>query len=405
MNMKRSLIIAIAAAVIAVAMVAAVCGAPITPGTVSAAGDPAVTPFGGKSFLSATPAGPGGTKLVTITDPVLNMPAFSLTIPSNWIFEGAVFPGTSCNDGPFPVFRLTTPDGLIGIKQLPRLDWSWSENPRQPSKAGPDCLPYKKEISAAEMLKYMVGVLQVEFVKDEPTPDLAEMQKSAAAQNSPQMFRTVDKARATVRYHINKIVMDERLNVFVSCTTLRTTGYHNCNAGISRTWAPQGKYVDDTYRSISKTFAVDQQWMNARGRIAIQKLKDLSDQELAMIKKQGEEAERRSKAQYNAFQQSQAMHQRQHEDFMASMQRGTDMSMKRAADISNTNHRIADDWCDYSLDQQKRLDPRTGEITKDSSAYSYTWINEFGEHYQTNDFNDNPNGGPKGNWNIATNVQ
>lgn len=81
------------------------------------------------------------------------------------------------------------------------------------------------------------------------------------------------------------------------------------------------------------------------------------------------------------------------------------MSMKRAADISNTNHRIADDWCDYSLDQQKRLDPRTGEITKDSSAYSYTWINEFGEHYQTNDFNDNPNGGPKGNWNIATNVQ
>src|ERR1700723_2616276 len=355
--------------------------------------------------VAAAPPQSGGTKVVTITDPILDMKAYSLTIPQNWVFQGAVIQGTPCSEAPFPVFRVTAPDGLTGIKQLPRLDWAWSDNPRQPSKAGGDCLPYKKEISAAEMLKYMVGVLQVEFVKDEPTPDLAEIQRNTAARNSQQMIFTADKARATVRYHINKIVIDERLNVFVSCTTFRATGAHVCGAGVSRTWAPMGKYSDDTFRSISKTFAVDQQWMSARGRIAIQKLKDLSDQEMAMIKQQGAEAERRSKAQYNAFQQSQAMHQRQHEDFMASMQRGTDMSMKRAAEISNNNHRIADDWCDYSLDQQKRLDPRTGEITKDSNAYSYTWINEFGEHYQTNDFNDNPNGGPKGNWNIATNVQ
>jgi hypothetical protein len=360
--------------------------------------------FAGATRLAANPAAPV-TKVVSITDPVLNMPAYSITIPTNWFFEGAVFPGTSCSEAPFPVFRITSPDGLTGIKQLPRLDWAWSDNPRQPSKSGADCLPYKKEIPASEVLKYMVGVLQVEFVKDEPTPDLAEIQRNTAARNSQQMIFTADKARATVRYHINKIVIDERLNVFVSCTTFRATGAHVCGAGVSRTWAPMGKYNDDTFRSVSKTFAVDQEWMSARGRIAIQKLKDLSDQEMAMIKRQGEEAERRSKAQYNAFQQSQAMHQRQHEDFMASMQRGTDMSMKRAAEISNNNHRIADDWCDYSLDQQKRLDPRTGEITKDSNAYNYTWINEFGEHYQTNDFNDNPNGGPKGNWNIATNVQ
>jgi hypothetical protein len=360
--------------------------------------------FAGATRLAANPAAPV-TKVVSITDPVLNMPAYSITIPTNWFFEGAVFPGTSCSEAPFPVFRITSRDGLTGIKQLPRLDWAWSDNPRQPSKSGADCLPYKKEIPASEVLKYMVGVLQVEFVKDEPTPDLAEIQRNTAARNSQQMIFTADKARATVRYHINKIVIDERLNVFVSCTTFRATGAHVCGAGVSRTWAPMGKYNDDTFRSVSKTFAVDQEWMSARGRIAIQKLKDLSDQEMAMIKRQGEEAERRSKAQYNAFQQSQAMHQRQHEDFMASMQRGTDMSMKRAAEISNNNHRVADDWCDYSLDQQKRLDPRTGEITKDSNAYSYTWINEFGEHYQTNDFNDNPNGGPKGNWNIATNVQ
>jgi hypothetical protein len=85
------------------------------------------------------------------------------------------------------------------------------------------------------------------------------------------------------------------------------------------------------------------------------------------------------------------------------MQRGTDMSMKRAADIANTNHRIADDWCDYSLDQQKGLDPRTGEITKHSSAYSYTWIHHGGKRVQTNDVNANPNG--TGNWTLQENVR
>ena len=55
------------------------------------------------------------TRVVTITDPVLNMQAYSLSIPANWIFDGAVVPGTSCNDGPFPVFRMMSPDGLTGV--------------------------------------------------------------------------------------------------------------------------------------------------------------------------------------------------------------------------------------------------------------------------------------------------
>lgn len=29
------------------------------------------------------------TRVVTITDPILNMQAYSLSIPANWIFDGA----------------------------------------------------------------------------------------------------------------------------------------------------------------------------------------------------------------------------------------------------------------------------------------------------------------------------
>ena len=87
-------------------------------------------------------------------------------------------------------------------------------------------------------------------------------------------------------------------------------------------------------------------------------------------------ANRQMAAQYNQFNQSQQMRQKQHEDFLAVMQRGTDMSMNRTGEAMNARSRAADDWCDYSLDQQKRLDPNTGLITKDSSAYNYTWVNE-----------------------------
>ena len=81
------------------------------------------------------------------------------------------------------------------------------------------------------------------------------------------------------------------------------------------------------------------------------------------------------------------------------MQRGTDMSMARAAQVANTNHTIASDWVDYSLDRQTVLDPNTGQLSKVSSSSSYTWIDSSGHtSYQTNDPNANPNGALQGTW-------
>jgi hypothetical protein len=81
------------------------------------------------------------------------------------------------------------------------------------------------------------------------------------------------------------------------------------------------------------------------------------------------------------------------------MQRGTDMSMNRAAQIANSNHTIAADWVDYALDQQTVRDPNTGQVSKVSSSYSYTWLDGSGTvSYQTADPNANPNGIYKGNW-------
>ena len=84
---------------------------------------------------------------------------------------------------------------------------------------------------------------------------------------------------------------------------------------------------------------------------------------------------------------------------MATMQRGTDMSMARTEVSMNARSTAASDWVDYALDQRTVMDPNTGQVSKVSSSYSYTWVDSSGRNsYQTNDPNANPNGTLQGNW-------
>jgi hypothetical protein len=367
---------------------------------------------GGKTLSEAVSSAASSvstsTKVVTMTDPNLNMKAYSFSIPSDWLFQGMVVQGTPCAVGAFPVFRTSSPDGLVGMKMLPRLDWTWSDGRNYQPKPNAACLPYKKEMPALDFLKYMIGVLQVDYVRDEPTPQLADIRRNAAARNTPQFSNTVDMAAARVRYHINKIQIDEVVNVLVSCTSYEMSmigRQHNCSANTTRTWAPQGKYNADLFKTISKLFVIDQQWNAQWNAVMAQKIRAMAEQGGQMVRAYGNQLAQQRNAQQAQWQQAQDMRNRQHEEFMATLQRGTDMSMQRAAASANARQQAADDWCDFALDRQKRMDPNTGEITKDSSAYSYTWVNQSGQRFQTNDINANPNGAGTGNWTLQQNVR
>ena len=404
MTMKSKLVTGLVAGVIAIATMGAACGA-----KASSAGASAGAPSALPSDSSTR------TKVVTINDPILNMTAFTLSIPANWIFQGAVIQGTGCVPGPFAVFRMSSPDGLTGLKILPRLDWVFSENPKAPPLADSGCMDFKKEMPASELLKYMVGVLQVEFVRDEPVPWLADQKKKVAAQNTPKTTYTIDTDIATVRYHINKIEIQEQLRVVVSCESfhngLAFNGMHFCSAAVVREWTPQGKWSAGTFTTIASTLAVDQDWSTKWQAVMNAKIGQQIDAQAEagrrMIQGGFDASNARMAAQQSAFNQAQDMRQRQHEQFLDTMQRGTDLSMKQAAASANANHRAAGDWADYSLDQQKRLDPNTGLITKDSSAYSYTWVNDSDprDRTQTNDVNENPNGNGTGNWTLQQNIR
>ena len=346
-----------------------------------------------------------GTQSVILHDPILDITAYTLSIPSGWNFSSAVIQGSSCVAGPFPVFRAVSPDGLSGVKQLPRMDWAWSDNAGV-GKGG-DCLPYRQEISAEDLLKYMTAVLQVEFVRDDPNPDLAVFQRNVAANSKPGFTSKGDLAVATVRYRVNKIEIEDHLRVTVSCSAYSRVGsgrVENCSAYVKREFAPKGKYSPETFASIDHTLTVNPRWNQAWTAVMIQKIKNADEVTGQMVGKALADAGRARNAQASAFQQAQDLRQKEHDDFDARLKEGTQRSMQNTAHSMNARSRAADDWCDYSLDQQKRLDPNTGLITKDSSAYNYTWLNEQGDRVQTNNINANPNGNGTGNWTLQENI-
>ncbi len=392
MASKNPKTIGLAIVTVALLTVNSACGGNATPASGSAAG-----------------AGPsGGTRIVSLTDPNLNMRAYSLSIPADWIFLGMVEQGTPCAVGAFPIMRLMSPDGLTGMKLLPRLDWAWSDGRNYQPKPNSACLPYKREMPASEVLKYMIGLVQVQYVREEPTPQLADIRRNAATRNSATFSNTVDMAAARVRYHIHKIDIDEVVNVLVTCTAndVMMVGWqHNCSAYTTRTWAPQGQYSDALFKTISKSMVIDQQWTARWNAVMAQRIQAMAEQSGQAVRAMGDQMAQQRNAQQAQWQQAQDLRNRQHEEFMATLQRGTDMSMQRAAQSANTRAQAADDWCDFALDQQKRMDPNTGVITKDSSAYTYTWVNQSGQRIQTNDVNANPNGNGTGIWTLQQNVR
>jgi hypothetical protein len=156
---------------------------------------------------------PKGMRGEPIHDPALNMDAFTVTIPADWHFQGAFFPGTACSQVPFPVYRAYSPDGLTEVEGLPRLDWTWSNLPYGPKTTQPGCLPLKEAMTASEFLKYLSATLEVEYVGEVPVAaDILDGQKKSleqfnalSAQNAARMHaepmsQRGETAQAKVRY-------------------------------------------------------------------------------------------------------------------------------------------------------------------------------------------------------------
>jgi hypothetical protein len=375
----------------------------------------------------ATAASTGGTQKEYISDPSLSdMNAFSVTIPAKWHFKGVLYQGGNCASVPFGVFRATSPDGLSSVERLPALGWRWGTGPMIGLMPKSDCLPIKGPMSAQDFLKYLAATLKVDYMGPEPVPaeEDAKAQKALhdaeavyapnyAAMHSQPPKTTRELARAIVSYKNGTFTMKGRLKVMVECIE---TGYpgmksvlrgmadrppstvDNCTAGVTYYSAPESQYsgLIRQWDAPGMGGRVEEAWEQAW-------LKRNAEQAQQMINQMNRAANARMQAQQQQFNHDQAVRQQMHEEFMATMQRGTDISMARTQANMNARSTAASDWVDYALDQRTVMDPNTGQINKVSSSYNNTWVDSSGKtSYQTNDPNANPNGVLPGTWTRQT---
>jgi hypothetical protein len=245
-----------------------------------------------------------GLREFAIVDPVLRMTAWTVPVPASWRAEGTMLPGSSCNSGTSPVFRVSSPDGLSGGFILPRTDWAWGAGVRSSA----DCMPWQEAVSARDFLTYQARIDKLGFVRDEPVPELADLRGQMARYDG-----TADMARYRVRYSLNGRPVEERITATITCQELTAMGVgtrHSCSAFVDRWFAPLGKLdaMLPTFGNMHPT--INPQWMSEWTSHSARGMNDLYAPQTAALLDQGRLA--------------QATRMQRHQEFMTSMQVGRD---------------------------------------------------------------------------------
>lgn len=372
---------------------------------------------------------PAGSRCTPLRDPVLGMDAFLVAAPLGWHTRGAVIYGTPCRQLPFPVFRVTSPDGLTSLERLPRMDWSWGKYlPKSPQKG---CLPLREEITPADFLRTLSWMMGVEYVTEVPlAPAQMEAQKKWNAEadtlsektsrTRPQVYEAnhMETALAKIRYQNGTFQMEGLLTVHLYCHRFAYGGpragnwSEDCQAVVRAVRARAGK-LDETVAALDKAGAI----MIPRWNQAYQSMAAARDAQVAQQLNQI--SQQQMQLQNQMFNQSMALQQQQHQQFLAAQnarfavhqQEMSGMNQAQAASVTQhfqnmaARNAIASDWVDTALGQQTVRDSTTGQVSKVSGMSDYTWVDQTGKtSFQTRDPNADPNGHLQGTWTLQQRV-
>jgi len=272
---------------------------------------------------SAAPVAAASGSTYPIVDPVLRMPAWTLSLPPGWSATGTMLPPPSCNSGTTPVFKATSADGRTGAYFLPRADWAWGVGV---SSRG-DCLPFAKPVAAKDFIAYRLRGDGMGYVSTLPAP-----------RPSSIPGWTVDTARVLARYVVGTQTFDAVVTATVMCRQ-QTAPYgtmHACSALSTRWFGPVGTVVPATPRFESLKLTLNQQWMSAWTAAMVQHTRQLYGAETQALLRQGELA-------------GQARMQ-EHQQFMAAQQQSADLRTERFNAQENRKQTNTDNVVDHVLD-------------------------------------------------------
>jgi hypothetical protein len=375
----------------------------------------------------------GQTRQVAIWDPAFNMPAYSMTIPADWQFEGTMLRLGICSDGnPVVVYRASSPDMLTGIQRLPPSYWLSADDPKVLTQSGLQKCKVQEPMSASAYATKIAPEIrpgsQLGTIEIAPrAAQLAESIKkanemfasSAAQQGNPNPWRFRGEAqRIRVRYDFSGHPVEEWLTVVARVTDRPTTlmgSYPNgvmkldmkhilhSSAVVIGLRAPQGQLdaVEQKLVAIDDSARINPEYQ-AKYNAAVKEMGARLNAQMqangAALRAQGAAANDALLARGRAFNEQQNRQaDARRAQFNADMARKDQNNQAFQAQMDARSGRNQD-RVDQILDQQYFYDSSTGKTTTQSNQFNYSYSNGNGAVVQTNSPTFDPNAQLPGSW-------
>ena len=170
----------------------------------------------------------------TVIDGAVNMPAFTVQIPSGWRFAGMMLRPGGCHPPAVPAYGLSytalAPDGVTAYEGLPGVSWAWASDGSNPTSA--KCAAINITSASAFLLNIVVPNMRPDAknISVVPLPQamqsgLQAQQQALAAKATANGRQTVDAARIRLAYTLNGKPVEEMLGAVVTCSESTMPAY------------------------------------------------------------------------------------------------------------------------------------------------------------------------------------
>jgi hypothetical protein len=347
------------------------------------------------------------TRKVEVTDPQYQMTAYTLQVPANWKFGGAIVrQSDACHTtGGQLKYTMLASDGTTAVIMMPGAVWNWSADPMMvAAMVHQKCLPNDIRSAAAFLVNIAVPMIHpnAKVIAVLPlTPaiqaSVAEQLKSRLQQTSavsaprngmPGVKWNIDGARVRIEYTQNGKVVEEQLQSIIDCNETQGIAMPRQQAYMSRHCSARNIYIvrapkghleellaSSLLENYNKSIQSNNEWVEHT----------MHDQWAAF---------QRSEAQNNAVfkqrmvanaQQFQVMVQ-EGKDFQVRQQESFENHMAVAEAGSDIRQKEAHQHANLSLNQADFTDPNTGQKVTASNQYAHQWMSsDSSTLLQTND--------------------
>lgn len=328
-----------------------------------------------------------GMKTLTVADPVLGMPAYDVTIPADWTFQGAVLRAATGDQ--MLVFRATRPHGMVGVQRMPDVVSVWAETPQEQAFFRAARLLVQRPQSPVEFLKTsLIPAARPGAVAGQvsPLPNAAELQRNMAELNaraaaSGSSIRSRGEGammRITYEYEGHPMEEDLAASVITMDVPTRMGVYQSTHTYSAAMRAPRGQLDAQAplLLAILRSPSQHPAWVR---RFAEQQRHDarVASATIAQFTQQNMASER-------------AARQRNQQVF--------ERSMSDARARQNAIDASARGTAEHMGDVQTMIDPATGRVGQVSNQYNHSFADQDGRVIHTNSPTFDPNAALRGTW-------